>query len=301
MARVSKSGFTLIELSIVLVIIGLIIGGVIVGKDLISASIVRSQLTQIEQFNTAALTFRSKYNCLPGDCVNAASLGFHASGTQQGQGDGNGVIEGWVGEPCPQCPFSGETALFWEDLSDASLIANKFSTGSADGGEIGGLTYTISSYIPRAKIVSGDYVYIYSGGNYAGTAGYNGGYSDNGMNYFGILNITSMRNFTYAIKPDIPVSLAYAIDQKIDDGSPISGIVLALIANGHWMQWANGPLGYNVGALQFATNGSSISCFDNSLTSDITHSGILNGPQHYSIEVNGGQGANCGLSIKAGF
>src|SRR5450432_727787 len=75
-SRAAESGFTLIELSIVLVIIGLIIGGVLVGQDLIKAAEIRGQITQIEKYNTAVNTFRGKYNCLPGDCVNATALGF---------------------------------------------------------------------------------------------------------------------------------------------------------------------------------------------------------------------------------
>src|SRR5580693_9186033 len=68
------AGFTLIELSIVLVIIGLIIGGVLVGQDLINAAQARAIITDIERFNTAANTFESKYGCLPGDCVNATNF-----------------------------------------------------------------------------------------------------------------------------------------------------------------------------------------------------------------------------------
>ena len=43
-----ERGFTLIELSIVLVIIGLIVGGVLVGQDLIRAAQVRATISQIE-------------------------------------------------------------------------------------------------------------------------------------------------------------------------------------------------------------------------------------------------------------
>ena len=70
-------GFTLIELSIALVIIGLVVGGVLVGQDLIRAAKVRSTVSDIEKFNTAAFTFRSKYNHYPGDipASNAANLG----------------------------------------------------------------------------------------------------------------------------------------------------------------------------------------------------------------------------------
>jgi prepilin-type N-terminal cleavage/methylation domain-containing protein len=51
----SATGFTLIEMSIVLVIIGLIVGGVLVGQDLIRAAYIRAQITQIEKFNTAVI------------------------------------------------------------------------------------------------------------------------------------------------------------------------------------------------------------------------------------------------------
>src|SRR3984957_20998129 len=63
----NRNGFTLIELSIVLVIIGLIVGGILVGQDLIKAAEVRAQLLQIEKYNSAVNTFRGKFGGLPGD------------------------------------------------------------------------------------------------------------------------------------------------------------------------------------------------------------------------------------------
>lgn len=60
-------GFTLIELSIVLVIIGLLVGGVLVGRDLIQAAHLRQQVSQLERYSTAAQTFKAKYGALPGD------------------------------------------------------------------------------------------------------------------------------------------------------------------------------------------------------------------------------------------
>jgi prepilin-type N-terminal cleavage/methylation domain-containing protein len=90
------SGFTLIELSIVLVIIGLIIGGGLVGRDLLNAATIRAQLSQIEKYNTAVNTFRGKYGYLPGDIPDpvASQYGFAARGPFPGEGDGNGIIQG---------------------------------------------------------------------------------------------------------------------------------------------------------------------------------------------------------------
>src|ERR1700735_3583176 len=65
--RSDERGFTLIELSIVLVIIGLIVGGILVGQDLIKAAETRAQISQIEKYNSAVNTFRGKFGGLPGD------------------------------------------------------------------------------------------------------------------------------------------------------------------------------------------------------------------------------------------
>ena len=52
--KANTSGFTLIEMAIVLVVIGLVVGGGVVGRDLIKAAAMRAQITQIEKYNTAA-------------------------------------------------------------------------------------------------------------------------------------------------------------------------------------------------------------------------------------------------------
>ena len=73
-------GFTLVELSIVLVIIGLLIGGILVGQSLIGSSKTIALVRQIQQIEAAAATFKSKYKYLPGD---APAYG----------GDGDGIID----------------------------------------------------------------------------------------------------------------------------------------------------------------------------------------------------------------
>ena len=73
---IQQAGFTLIELSIVLVIIGLIVGGVLTGQDLIRAAEIRATIGQYEKYNTAVNTFRTKYNGIPGDLLAASSTSF---------------------------------------------------------------------------------------------------------------------------------------------------------------------------------------------------------------------------------
>ena len=91
--QTTDSGFTLIELSIVLVIIGLIAGGVIGGKFMIENGKVRSTISDIRQFNTAVSTFVEKYGALPGDITDYAKFGGATRAGTAGRGDSNGKVE----------------------------------------------------------------------------------------------------------------------------------------------------------------------------------------------------------------
>jgi len=66
-----RLGFTLIELSIVLVILGLLIGGVMAGQSLIRNSELRSVTTDSSRYLTAVYAFKEKYAGLPGDMEDA--------------------------------------------------------------------------------------------------------------------------------------------------------------------------------------------------------------------------------------
>ena len=72
--RVYNKGFTLVELSIVLVILGLLVGGVLSGQSLIRAAELRSITAQQQRFVTSINAFRDKYFALPGDMTNAQSF-----------------------------------------------------------------------------------------------------------------------------------------------------------------------------------------------------------------------------------
>lgn len=89
-------GFTLIELSIVLVIIGLLVGGVLVGRELIVSAKIRKGISDLEKLGTAVQTFKLKYNCIPGDCPNITEV--FPTGIYAGNGNGNGLIDNWSNE-----------------------------------------------------------------------------------------------------------------------------------------------------------------------------------------------------------
>jgi len=131
----TQQGFTLIEMSIVLVIIALIIAGVLLGQDMINAASIRMQIAQIEKYKSAVNTFKTKYNNqLPGDIDNAdaVAFGFQARGSQPGMGNGDGIIAGFYNPTsiANGSTQAGEPTMFWVDLSQANLIDGTFNTAS---------------------------------------------------------------------------------------------------------------------------------------------------------------------------
>lgn len=84
--KLKTSAFSLIELSIVLVIMGLLISGLIGGKALIDSSKVVSLSNELNQFTVAVNAFNLKYDAYPGD-YNKASTRIR-SDLENGNGDG---------------------------------------------------------------------------------------------------------------------------------------------------------------------------------------------------------------------
>jgi prepilin-type N-terminal cleavage/methylation domain-containing protein len=301
------AGFTLIEMSIVLVIIGLIAGGIVVGQNLIAAAGVRATLTQIEKYNQAANTFRETTGYLPGDipAVPAAQLGLTARGSLRGQGDGNGVIEGSVtGSASPGLVEGmGETALFWSDLSAMHFVDGTYNAATA--ASFCDCMPSLKGYFPNAAIGRHNQVYVWSGGEGNGTSTGN-----NGINYLSIAVFQYIWNGgligTAAGFPPLPgltVAEAQGIDSKIDDGFPQSGRVTAVYDLENTAAWAgtfNPVSGTSVwGKVSYtsATPGSATSCFDNSSAASGSP-GVAGSAQHYSMEMNNGAGLNCALSFQ---
>jgi prepilin-type N-terminal cleavage/methylation domain-containing protein len=204
--HVSNKGFTLIELSIVLVIIGLIISSVMVGQEVIRAAELRATTTQYQQFQTGVNTFISKYGAIPGDIKGSdygltAATAAYQDGTA-GAGDRNGLLTE-AGNAATFALPTGELSTFWSHLT---TTGRELIPGGYDGN--GGTSFGLD--IPEAKI---------------GGVGW-GVYGENSRNYFvaGIVGGATAAEAYATQVAFIPVN-AHNIDSKIDDGVPTTGDV----------------------------------------------------------------------------
>ena len=91
MTKRKSSGFTLIEIAIVRVIIGLMLGGVLKGQELINSAKVKNLAGDFRNIPVFIYGYQDKFKALPGD-DSAAST--HASASKNGDGKGVLQIEG---------------------------------------------------------------------------------------------------------------------------------------------------------------------------------------------------------------
>lgn len=134
-----QSGFTLIELAIVLVIIGLLLGGVLKGQELINSAKVKNFSADFRNIPVFIYAYQDKFKALPGDDAGVVA---HVNGTvTTGTGVGNGQLDGRWNDASAA---SSETALFWQHVRLAGLAQGSTTVGAtdyfpknADGGEIG--------------------------------------------------------------------------------------------------------------------------------------------------------------------
>lgn len=134
----NQTGFTLIELAIVLVIIGLLLGGVLKGQDLINSAKGKNMIADFKNAQIFIYAYQDRYRALPGDDAGAAN---HVKGTVATGGNvGNGIINGeW-----DSGVVTDESALFWQHVrlaglatGPANLQSTDFFPRNSEGGRIG--------------------------------------------------------------------------------------------------------------------------------------------------------------------
>ncbi len=124
----ASRGFTLVELSIVLVIIGLIIGGVLTGQQIIQNARITRTINDMQAYQAQFQTYAQNYGALPGDDLSASTR-FPSAGVTSGGGDGL-VGTGSSYDTPSTTPPAGESRLVWAHLRAAGLVKNQVTGGS---------------------------------------------------------------------------------------------------------------------------------------------------------------------------
>ncbi len=211
------NAFSLVELSIVLVILGLLTGGILAGQSLIRAAELRGVSTDITRYLTASQTFRDKYFAIPGD-MNAATKFWgdnnsacptaDANGTPGTcNGDGDGQVE-----HAPAVSVHGESFTFWQHLANAGLVEGSYTGIAGPSAAYAGRHAVLGQNVPRGKMSSMGYNIEYNGGTNFGTGA---------TNYMHIGEPDPAGGPTWA--PFLKSEEAWNIDTKVDDGKPGTG------------------------------------------------------------------------------
>ncbi len=204
----NQRGFTLIEMSIVLVIIGLIIGGILKGQEIIESSRQKNVITQLDSIKASVNTFADKFNALPGD-YGLASTRINAALTD---GDDSGIIGSTNANAAAlagETGVAGENLEFWNQLAGAELVSgttlNGTATGFGDGNALpavavpgAGMTVAFGTHEHGQNNRQTHWVRIHKGVDGATDAAADGAFSGKRM---------------------------FEIDLKLDDGSGREGVV----------------------------------------------------------------------------
>ncbi|MFN7039018.1 MAG: type II secretion system protein [Alphaproteobacteria bacterium] len=194
--------FTILEMSIVLVIIGLILGSIYGAADLINQSKLKAVIKEIYKYRVALNNFKSQYNALPGD-FNAATTIWPSAGTANG--NGNNAVEGGANSNTPL-----EDTYVYQHLYLGGMLAEFY---------VGGLQSGTRKIIGKNLPVS-----VYSAGTYdvytEGVYGISATFLEFGS-FNGAFN-------QYANGPILNAIDAFYIDKKIDDGIAYKGNVFSI-------------------------------------------------------------------------
>ncbi len=209
----NATGFTLLEVAVVLIVIGLAVAGILVGRTIIETAKIRKTIRSLENFHGAYYTFRDKYNAIPGD-MRAPGQYWPEMGSLTGDGDGD--INGDI---------ANEPAYAWAELKLAGLIAVELSQNSP-------YVYGIA---PTAT--SATFFY------YRDYAGYFNSHIGNSIHISGIPSVGTAASgvTTYEGKQ---------IDIKLDDGEPERGNIqgIAPVAAGVAVDTCADGTGYALSA-----------------------------------------------------
>jgi prepilin-type N-terminal cleavage/methylation domain-containing protein len=220
--------FSLIELSIVLVILGLLTGGILAGQSLIRASELRSVTSELSRYRAATMAFKDKYFGLPGDLTNATAIWGIASGTL-----GNDTTCYYANTAGKTCNGDGDGMIglvtvweywrYWQQLALSGLIEGGYNGVQGPGGSFHAVA---GQNVPAAKLSGMGWQAKSIATPYAGGAGLFAG------NYGNVLYVGETRTNGALGVNAMNAEEAWNIDTKIDDGKPGTGRALVFNTTG---------------------------------------------------------------------
>lgn len=206
MNRLKQTGFTLVEIAIVLVVIGLLLGGILKGQQLINSARVRNLADQNSGVQAAYYGFIDRFRNLPGDmtptaaCTNVgAAVDTACGGTPTIGGNGDGRITTII-----------EAAAVWSHLSAAGFLTGTYS-GTANSSATVYRNGVATGAIPP-NAFQGAIMLAHANDYQEGTAA--------------IARATVTR-LGYSFGGNIPPPLLRDLDQKLDDGNAGTGVLRA--------------------------------------------------------------------------
>jgi prepilin-type N-terminal cleavage/methylation domain-containing protein len=211
----SEAGFSLLEFSVVIVIIGLLAMGLTTGEALARASRVQTVISEISQYKTAISSFKQTYEYLPGDLPEASNIWKEQCDKSNCNGNGDGQIQfGSIG-----LDKGREHVRAWQHLALAGIISGDFSgTEWPEGTESARLIP--AKNIPASE-VAGAVWNIYSDVPLRGQKG-------NRL----VLSAVTNDNLQLPEAGVISADEALDFDNKTDDGNPETGVVQASNSEG---------------------------------------------------------------------
>lgn len=208
----NNRGFTLLELSVVLIIIGIITGAVIFSGSMITNAKVTKSVKRLSEFDAAVGSFISQYsNSLPGDSTYF-------------QGNGDGYI---LDNTSSQKTYDSEIGAFWANLSANGLRTEEGSmyVSAAACCNNALVTSGASQNIPTLPIGKNSAVIAFTN---LIAGGYGVGDAHTNKQYYQIINAgTALGSYVAGQSASMLPSEALALDLKIDDGKAVTGKVFA--------------------------------------------------------------------------
>ena len=193
-----QTGFTLIELAIVLVIIGLLLGGVLRGQELINSAKAKNITADLKNVQIFIYGYQDKFRAIPGDDANVAT---HINGGTPATTPAGTLNNAQINGTWNSATATDESFLFWQHVRLAGFATGPTAVGDA-------------AYLPR-NAESGRF-----------------GVQSLNAAFVTIVDAAPMTGSYVTCTENIAGRLVKQIDANLDDGNTATGSLRAVLAAG---------------------------------------------------------------------